>query len=106
VTDKGKVYLGRKPAKGEGRKVEAVWENRRQPVRAVISDADAGKHYCFVEPKFGEKEDEERVYFELAAKPDPKRYQRKATDVKADKPLKAVLEFAQVLVNDKLLKPD
>jgi hypothetical protein len=106
VTEKGKVYLGSKPAKGEARKVEAVWDNKRQPVRAVISDADGDKHYCFVEPKFGDKEDEERVYFELAAKPDPRRYQRKATDIKADKPLKAVLEFAQVLVNDKLLKPE
>jgi hypothetical protein len=106
VTEKGRVYLGAKPAKGEARKVEAVWESKRQPVRAVVSDADAGKHYCFVEPPYSGKEDEERVYFELAAKPDPKRYQRKATDVKADKPLKAVLEFAEVLVKDKVLKPE
>jgi hypothetical protein len=104
VTEYGDVYLSRDPGKAE-RKVEKVWDGRRQPVHALITDAGSDKVWCFVEPFFTDKQDEERVYFELSAKPDPRPYKLKRIDKpKIDEPLKSVLEYAHVLQDDKRLK--
>ena len=105
VTEYGDVYLSRPPAEKQERKVEKVWDGRRQPVHALITDAGTDKVWCFVEPFFTDKPDEERVYFELSAKPDPKPYKlKKIEKPKIDEPLKSVLEYAHVLQADKKIK--
>ena len=105
VTESGNIYLSRPPAEKEERKVEQVWDSKRQPVRALITDASNDKVYCFVEPSGMDKKDADRIYFELAAKPEPTRYKlKKIEGVKIDDTLKGVLEYTQVLRDDKRLK--
>jgi hypothetical protein len=104
VTEYGDVWLARAVDKGE-RKMEKVWDGRRQPVHALITDATNDKVYCFVEPFFTDKQDEERVYFELSAKPEPTKYKlKKIEGVKIEPTLKSVLEYAYVLQADKKIK--
>jgi hypothetical protein len=106
VTEYGDVFLARpEAARNEERKVEKIWDGRRQPVHALITDAATDKVYCFVKPFFTDKQDEERVYFELAAKPDPRPYKLTKIDKpKIDESLKSVLEYAHVLQKDKRIK--
>jgi hypothetical protein len=103
VTESGDIYLAKAVDKGQ-RKVEKVWDGKRQPVHALITDASNDKVYCFVEPSAADK-DEERVYFELSAKPEPTKYQlKKIEKPKIAEPLKSVLEYAHVLQADKKIK--
>ncbi len=75
VTESGNVYLARSPAKMEDeRKIEKVWDGKRNPVHVLITDASNDKVYCFVEPSEKDKQDEDRVYFELSAKPETMKY--------------------------------
>jgi hypothetical protein len=61
--------------------------------------------WCFVEPFFTDKQEEERVYFELTAKPDPKPYMLTKIDKpKINEPLRSVLEYARVLRDDRRIK--
>jgi hypothetical protein len=104
VTEYGSVYLARDPGKGE-RKVELVWDGRRQPVHALITDAGSDTVWCFVEPFFTDKQDAERVYFALSAKPEPRPYKLKRIDKpRIDEPLRSVLEYARVLQDDQRIK--
>ena len=61
--------------------------------------------YCIVEPFCTDKRDEERVYFELCAKPEPTKYKlKKIEGVKIEPTLKSLLEYAHVLQADKKIK--
>jgi hypothetical protein len=104
VTESGSAYLSCAPGKGE-RKVEQIWDGKSRPICALITDAAADRVYCFVDPTTKDKPDEERVYFELTAKPERRPYKvKKIEGVKIDDTLKSVLEYAHVLRDDKRLK--
>jgi hypothetical protein len=101
VTASGKVYRSPRPDKGKDRKAEAVWDDAKRPVVALIQDADAGKSFVFC--KAGK--DGKGVYFELAAKPELAPYDAAGIKpAKVDDPLPAVLGYAQALVADKKVK--
>jgi hypothetical protein len=105
VTASGKAYVARKPAKGETRKIELLWGSRRQQIVALITDADAQKTYLFCKATKKDDEKVEDVYFELSAKPSPRSYDLSTVQpVKAEEPLKSVLEYARILVADKKVK--
>jgi hypothetical protein len=72
VTDSGKAYIARKPFAGE-RRLEPLWTDKREPIHALIEDAERGKTYAFgrealnsqarnLQPRF--------FYFELSEKPE------------------------------------
>jgi hypothetical protein len=95
VTESGKLY--RAPKEHGKRSIGAVWQDADRPIRAVIDDADAGKVWLFGKGSpgaIGAKD----FYFELAEKPEPVYYNPLSLKpVKAEEPLKTVLECAQVL---------
>jgi hypothetical protein len=101
LTASGKVYRSPKPEKGKERKTEAVWEDAKRPVVAIMQDADAKKSYLFCKPD----KDGTGVYFELSAKPAECPYDAKRIKPgKPDDPLPAVLGYAKILLADKKIK--
>ncbi len=101
VTDTGKVYVAKKPATGE-RKIEEVWVDKRRPVVGAITDTASGKTFLFA----AESDRSAKLcYFELAEKPDPCEFERKAmVDKKLPAPVAVPAAFTFILVADKKIK--
>jgi hypothetical protein len=98
VTDSGKLTRAPKPEKGNDRKMEVVWDDKKQPIVAFITDADADHTFLFCKP---DKEGK-GVYFELSDKPDPQAYDAgKIPEAKTADQLPAVLAYVKILVADK-----
>jgi hypothetical protein len=101
LTESGKLYSSPKPEKGEG-KIEASWTDEKRPIRAVVADTAGGKEFAFAPPAGKEGEP---VYFELAARVQPRKFDPKnIKPVALEDPLKTVLEYTQVLRADKQIK--
>jgi hypothetical protein len=103
VTCSGKLYRTGQPRILTGRRsVEPIWEDRTRPITHFLTDADTDRTFLFCKPA---KDGETGVFFELAAKPEPKPYDlSKVKPSKADEPLKGVLERARFLADQKLLR--
>jgi hypothetical protein len=101
VTDSGMLTRAPKPAKGENRTMETVWDDKKRPIVAFITDADADRTFLFC------KSDKEGkgVYFEMSDKPDPQPYDAgKIPEAKTADQLPAVLGYVKILVGDKKIK--
>jgi hypothetical protein len=103
MTESGKLWVSRRPGKGQ-RLFYLYWIEAESPIRALLTDTASGQTFAFTEPVKGATEGR-AVYFALADKPDPRPYQRKPVNRGNLSPaLKAVLEYAQVLVADKRIQ--
>jgi hypothetical protein len=101
VTDSGKLTRAPKPDKGKDRKMEAVWDDKKRPIVAFITDADADRTFLFCKPD----KDGKGVYFEMSDKPDLRPYDAsKVPEAKTADQLPAVLAYAKILVADKKIK--
>jgi|GEM_PF-3413340 hypothetical protein len=103
LTDSGKVYVSKKPAKGE-REMEVLWDNERHPITAALEDADAGKVFLFGKANKGDMLDKD-FYWELDEKVQCVDYDPSAVKpVKTVEPLKTVMEYARFLADEKKIK--
>ncbi len=99
VTDSGKVYAGKKPAKGKPRKLEPWWSEPGLPIIAVVQDAETGRTFLF--GRAARKADKD-FYVELGERPVPRPFV--PADLKAVEtvdPLKTMMQYAGLLVKDK-----
>jgi hypothetical protein len=96
VLDSGKVYIARKPTKGE-RTLELLWDDPNRPVVAILDDVDRGETFVFAKNKravIGAKD----CYFALADKPRVVEFSPfDLTPVKAPEPLRTVTQYARLL---------
>src|SRR5262249_10623128 len=100
VTTSGKVFRAAKPAKGDDRTLEAVWEDAKRPVVAAVTDVVAERTFLFCQP-----EGNKGVFFDLAVKPEPRDYDASAIEkLKPDQERERSLERAKILKDAKLLK--
>ena len=91
--------------KATDRTAKPLWIDAKRPIRAVITDTASSSSYAFVEPAKPDDKQAQRVYFQLAEKLEPHSYHPKPIKgIKADEPLKAVLEYARVLLDDGKIK--
>jgi hypothetical protein len=103
LTDSGKVYMAKKPDKGE-RKLESLWDNDKYPLVAAIHDADADKVYLFAKAAKDDKVGTD-FYWELDETVKRLDYEpSRVHPVKTVEPLKSVMELAQLLVDEKKIK--
>jgi hypothetical protein len=102
VTRSGKLYLTRKPARGQQGKMELLWDKPGQRIFAMISDADSGRSFLFCRAaRLGGK----RSYFELNEKASPVLYDPASVkEPNAKEPLRTVLHCARVLAAQKKIK--
>jgi hypothetical protein len=101
LTRSGKVYHAPAAAKGKPRAVHPVWEDRKRPVVALITDADTHRSFLFCRQGKGE---DRPVYFELAAKAKPRPYDlTEVEQPKVKEPLRSALHYARWLDRHKLL---
>jgi hypothetical protein len=101
VTDSGKLTRAPKPDKGMDRKMETVWDDKKRPIAAFITDADADRTFLFCKPD----KDGKGVYFEMSDKPDLRPYDAtKIPEAKTADQLPAVLAYVKILVADKKIK--
>ncbi len=99
VTDSGKVYAGKKPAKGKARKLEPWWSDPVRPIIAVVQDTETGRTFLFA--RAARKADKD-FYVELGERPVPRPFV--PADLKAVvtlDPLKTMMQYAGLLVADK-----
>ena len=102
VTETGQLYVSRASENGE-RKFEVVWNDPERPIRVMISDAESGKDYAFAPAPSDRPEEGQCVYFELAEKVKPVRYDlSRLKPVKVVKPLRTVLPYARLLFGELL----
>ncbi len=101
VTDSGKVYVSKKPDKGE-RKLEEVWIDKKRPINGAITDTASGKTFLFG----AEGNDSPKLfYFELSEKPELCEFERKSlVDTKLLPPLDIPTTYAHLLAADKKIK--
>ncbi len=101
MTDSGKLYVARKPDKGE-RKLEEVWVDKKRPIHGAITDTASGKTFLFGaeladSPQF--------FYFELSDKPEICKCDRpKLIDKRLPRSLDVSISYARILVADKKIK--
>lgn len=95
LTDSGKLFRVVEESKdGKKRKVlAAVWSDPKKPIHAVITDADADKHYLF-----GKESKEKGFFFELEARPRPRPFAfADLPDNRAEEHLRTILRYATLL---------
>ncbi len=106
LTDSGKVYMSKKPEKGD-RKLELLWDNDRCPITAALEDADTGKVFLFGKAAKDDGQGKD-FYWELDETVNRRDYdpsQIKSIDTL--EPLKTVMEYARFLADEKEIKlPD
>ena len=104
VTDSGKIYLSKKPEKGE-RTLEEVWKKPGQPIVGAITDTASGKTFLFGRKGKADAKDAKMFYFELSEKPELVDF---TADVlvhkKMPEPLETVMSYAYLLIADKKIK--
>jgi hypothetical protein len=101
VTDSGKLTRAPKPEKGPGRTMETVWNDKKRPIVAFVTDADADRTFLFCKPD----KDGKGVYFEMSNKPDLQPYDAsKIPAAKTADQLPAVLAYVKILFADKKIK--
>ena len=73
-----------------------VWDGKKQPIKAFVTDAGTGKTFLFVPPA---KEGGKRAFFELSAEPKLVEYDPKAVPLPPlDEPHRTILHHARILV--------
>jgi hypothetical protein len=105
ITQSGKIHVSRKPKPKEQRKAEPLWTDAKSPIRAIIVDVDKDNYFAFTGPAREGEKGAKRVYFELGDKDAAKPYELKNLDARVAKPLKVIVEYTQVLLDDKKIKP-
>jgi hypothetical protein len=110
VTESGRLYGCRDADKG-GQKLKLLWDDKRRPIRLVLSDADSGKDFAFAPAPggFGSAQSTvyaSSVYFEIADKLVLTPYNAAALgEVKPQDPLKAVVAHARLLLDARKIRP-
>jgi hypothetical protein len=104
LTASGKLYRAPKPAKGKHRKLEKVWDDKRAPIKAYISDADRGRTFLFCDS--GPKGVGKPCVFELASGVRLRFYDRALFKPGKQGPdrLRQVVGYSRVLLALKLIK--
>jgi hypothetical protein len=103
LTDSGKVYVSKKPDKGE-RKLESLWDNPKYPIVAALEDADTGKVFLFGKAHKGDMPGKD-FYWELDETVRRVDYDPSAVKpIKTVQPLKTVMEYARFLADEKKIK--
>jgi hypothetical protein len=96
LTRSGKLYLARKPARGD-RKVEPLWVDAQRPIVAAVTDADRGTTYLFAKNQQAIINAKD-CYFALAEKPQIVEFSPlELKPVKAPEPLQTVAAYARLL---------
>lgn len=104
VTRGGNLYMAPKPAQGKKRLAALDEFDGDRPVVAIITDSDAGKTFVFTSAADRGGKDKRGAYLLLDGKSKPVRYDfKKAKPVKADEPLRSVIEYTMVLITDKAI---
>jgi hypothetical protein len=103
VTASGRLFRTRKPAKGKQRPCVPVWSDASRPIRAFITDADAGRTFLFVGP---EKKGGKPAFFEVSDRPRLVEYDPGCAAPLKEGPerLRRVTHYARVLLVHKLVK--
>jgi hypothetical protein len=97
VTVSGKLYACRKL--GEKQRTELLWDDARNPIRAVIHDTASEKTFAFTKASGGTDKSKRNVWFELAAKVKPIAYDpKKITDWKPADPLPTMMAYSRILL--------
>ncbi len=101
VTDSGKVYISKKPDKGE-RTIEEVWIDKKRPINGAITDTASGKTFLFGAELI---DSPKPFYFELSEKPQLCPFERRPLiDKSLPRSLDISLSYAKVLLADKKIK--
>jgi hypothetical protein len=104
VTLGGNLYMAPKPAQGKKRLAALNEFDGDRPVAAIITDSDAGKTFVFTRAADRGGKEERGAYLLLDGKSKPVRYDlKRVKPVKADEPLKSVIEYTMVLIADKAI---
>src|SRR5262249_35549783 len=99
LTSSGRLFRAPKTMAGRPRQLFAVWDNPSRPVKAFITDADAGRSFMFVGPA---KANGRPAFFEMDQKVKLVEYDpSEAMTGKPDGPPKSVLPYVNVLLAHK-----
>jgi hypothetical protein len=99
LTESGKLYGCRDADKG-GQRVKLLWQDDRQPIRAVIGDAASGNCFAFAPANLDSRA--HSVYFEVGERIEPVAYDPlPLKKPSGDDPLKGLLGYARLLIADK-----
>jgi len=105
MTASRKLYVSKKPAEGQQRKMQVLYDDADSSIKALVTDTATNKTFAFTAPDDPKSGNGKRVYFELAPKLDVKPYEvNPLKNVTVDYRLKTVWELAQVLVADGKVK--